>query len=626
MSISYEEVISQIKDRLDIVEVVSRKVVLKKSGANYWGICPFHNDTKPSFCVSPQKGIYKCFSCGAGGDALTFIVKTENKDFKEVITELAEQFGIEMPKAFNANPEAKTLKDDMKKACKAAALFYQEKLKTDDEASKAIRYLSSRDINDEIIKTFSLGWAPNHYHDLYDNLKTKFSDEVLEKSGLILKGNKGGWIDRFRNRIIIPIQNENGEYVAFGARAVDEGQNPKYLNSSDSLIYNKSKLLYGLFNAKDAVQQEDAVIIMEGYFDVISTQAHGIKNCVASCGTAFTSEHVKLLSRYTKSRRIYLSFDTDSAGIKATNKGGEIIKETFKSLGDIKQFDESHIGTNDEKYSCEIRVISPPEGKDPDEFIRSVGVEEYRKYIANAPLLLDFQLNSVLKKKHEAKTPQEKSRLVNEILPILSEINNKIIQGEYVKIVSGTLDVSEAILFKELKKIAVNDTITVMPTVVQKNVTKSSQIGINAQKNLLSVFLIDGNPFTLQQLSAMVPQEAFTDEKLIIVKSTIDKISYIVNNVRELIEQLYTEFVEDETTSKIITDLIYLAEAYKGLPAEVLEKTVVEIVAKIKQIKDAESAEEMKKLYTSVNDDDVEALKIQMKLRDKIKLGTGDNK
>ena len=625
MAISYEEVISQIKDRLDIVDVISQKVVLKKSGAKYWGLCPFHNDKKPSFCVSPSKGIYKCFSCGAGGDALTFLVKTENKDFKEIIAELAEQFGIEMPKTFHSNPEAKSLKDEMKKACKAAVEFYQEKLKTDEDASKAMRYLNSRDITDDIIKEFSLGWAPNHFHDLYDSLKSKFPDDVLEKAGLILKGNKGGWIDRFRNRIIIPIQNENGEYVAFGARAVDEGQNPKYLNSADSLIYNKSKLLYGLYNAKDAIQKEDAVIIMEGYFDVISTQAHGIKNCVASCGTAFTSEHVKLLSRYTKSRKIYLSFDTDSAGINATNRGSEIIKDTFKSLGNIKQFDESHLESTDDKYSCEIRVISPPEGKDPDEFIRSVGADEYKSYIKNAPLLLDFQLNNILKRKSQAKTPQEKSQLVGEILPILAEINNKIIQGEYIKIVSSTLDVSEPILIKELKKFAVNDNIPVIQTVVQKNVTNSSQIHLNAQKNLLSVFLIDGNPFTLEQISNMVPQDAFSDEKLIIVKTTIDKFSHVVNNVRELVEQLYTEFIEDEETTKIITDLIYLADAYKSLPAEGLEKTIREITRKIKQLNEAKSAEEMKKLYTSVNDDDIEALKIQMQLRDKIKLRTGDN-
>jgi len=626
MTNSYDEVISQIKDRLDIVDVVSQKVVLKKSGANYWGLCPFHSDKKPSLSVSPQKGIYKCFSCGAGGDALTFLVKTENKDFKELIAELAEKFGIEMPTSFHSTPGAKTLKDNMKKACKAASKFYQEKLKNDEDSSKAMNYLKGRDIDDKIIKEFSLGWAPNHYHDLYDNLKPNFSDEVLEKAGLILQSKNGNFIDRFRNRIIIPIQNENGEYVAFGARAVDDGQNPKYLNSSDSLIYNKSHLLYGLFTAKDKIQEEDAVIIMEGYFDVISTQAHGIRNCVASCGTAFTTDHVKLLSRYTKSRRIFLSFDTDSAGVNATNRGGEIIKETFRSLGNIKQFDESHISSDNDRYSCEIRVVSPPEGKDPDEYIRSVGAVDFKKHIENAPLLIDFQINNILKEKHAAKTPQEKSKLVGDVLPVLAEINNKVIQGEYVKIVASTLDINETSILKELKKFSKYEPVSLSPDVAQTNVTKSSQIHLNAQKNLLSVFLIEGHPLTLKQISEMIPQESISDEKLIIVKTTIDKYLYIVNNVRELIEQLYTEFIQDEEKSQIITDLIYLAEAFRGLQAEGLESAIKDIVKKIKKLKDADQSEEIKKLYTSVNNNDVEALKVQIKLRDKIKLTTGDNK
>jgi DNA primase len=219
-----------------------------------------------------------------------------------------------------------------------------------------------------------LGWAPNKYDSLYNELKKDFKDEILEKAGLIIKSNRGGWIDRFRNRIIIPIQNETGDYIAFGARAVDEGQNPKYLNSADSMIYNKSKILFGLYTAKDAIKEKDSVIIMEGYFDVITAQAHGVKNAVASCGTALTPEHVKLLSRYTKSRKIFLSFDTDTAGINATKRGSEVIKDTLATLGDIKQFDESHISaSSDNKYACEIRVISQPQGKDPDEFIRTMG-------------------------------------------------------------------------------------------------------------------------------------------------------------------------------------------------------------------------------------------------------------
>ena len=332
---TFEEVISLIKDRLDIVDVVSQYVVLKKSGANYWGLCPFHNDKKPSMSVSPSKGIYKCFSCGAGGDALNFLVKIQNREYKDVILELAEKFGIELPKKYSSSSKTKSQKQEMISACKRAADFYNLQLKQAEDASKATAALKKRDITEEIIKEFNLGWAPNKYDTLYKELKKEFKDEILEGAGLILKSNNGGWIDRFRNRIIIPIRNENGEYVAFGARAVDEGQNPKYLNSSDSLIYNKSRLLFGLDTASETIKEKDGEVIMEGDFDVISAQAHGVKNAVASCGTALTPEHVKLLSRYTKSRKIYLSFDTDSAGINATKKGSSVIKETLLLLRSV---------------------------------------------------------------------------------------------------------------------------------------------------------------------------------------------------------------------------------------------------------------------------------------------------
>ena len=312
-------VISEIKNRLDIVEVVSEQVILKKNGGRYWGLCPFHKEKTPSFSVNPQLGIYKCFGCGEGGDALSFIMKTKNMEFMEVIKDLAQKFNIEMPKTFKKGEGAKDLKNQMMQACEKAAIFYHDLLinHKSEEIKTATEYLTDRSISREIIDRFTLGVAPKSYTTLYDLLKKDFSDEVLEKAGLVLPAKEGnGYIDRFRGRIIIPIQNENGEYVAFGARALFPDQTPKYLNSADSLIYNKSRLLYGLYTAKDSIKSEDSVILMEGYFDVISAQAHGVENVVGVCGTALTSDHIKLLSRYTKSRRIYLSFDTDSAGQK----------------------------------------------------------------------------------------------------------------------------------------------------------------------------------------------------------------------------------------------------------------------------------------------------------------------
>ena len=625
MANSFEDVISQIKDRLDIVDVVSQYVVLKKSGANYWGICPFHNDKKPSMSVSPSRGIFKCFSCGAGGDALAFLVKIQNREYKDVILELADKYGIELPKKYNASSETKSLKKDMIKACTKAAKFYHMQLRSADDASKAMTALRKRNVDDNVIDKFTLGWAPNKYDTLYKELKKEFKDEILEKAGLILKSNSGGYIDRFRNRIIIPIQNENGEYVAFGARAVDEGQTPKYLNSSDSLIYNKSKLLFGLNSAQDAIKAEDGVVIMEGYFDVISAQAHGVENAVASCGTALTPDHVKLLSRYTKSRRIFLSFDTDKAGVNATTKGSNVIKETLSTLGDVKQFDESHIASAvDNKYACEIRVVSPPQGKDPDEFIRTMGGDVFKEYIKNAPLLIDFLLNNILREKNSAQTPQEKAELVEKIIEILKDVNNKIIQSEYVKMVSTVLEIDEEAILKELARHERQGALIERNLNTKKVVTNSSQFEIKAQKNLLSVFLANDSSLTFNQINEMLPENIIRDETLIIVKNTIDKLACTINNVKELTKSLFTEFIEDENLTQIITDLVELSEAFNGLEPDEFESAVRENIIRLKRCYQEKEAEKLRQQYKQVNDDEIEALKIQMQLRDKIKLRTGD--
>ena len=535
MSKTLEELIAQIKDRLDIVEVVSEQVILKKNGSHFWGLCPFHKEKTPSFSVNPNLGIYKCFGCGEGGDALTFIMKTQNKEFIEVIRELAERFGLEMPKNY-VKGESKGQKDEMIKACTKAAEFYNLRLLKDKEpeTTKVIEYLSGRGITKDIIEKYTLGIAPKEFDTFYKKFRNEFSDDILEKSGLILRTREGKFIDRFRNRVIIPIQNEFGEYVAFGARAVEKDQQPKYLNSSDSLIYNKSKLLYGLYTAKDSIKENDSVILMEGYFDVISAQAHGIENAVASCGTSLTADHIKLLSRYTPSRKIYLSFDTDSAGQKATDRNAELIKEAFQGLGNIKQFDESYISTSEDKYACEIRVISPPEGKDPDEFIRSVGAESYREYMQHAPLLLDFQLGNIIKDK--PKTPIEKTQMVKRILPVLNEIENEIVQSEYVRMIANTLDIDETALMREVKK--------------------ANRITAAAQTE-------------------------FTDQTLINVKSTIDKLTCTVNNVKELIEQLYTAFINNPEVQTLITDLITTSETFQNLDDRDFQTAVQENINKI---------------------------------------------
>lgn len=616
MANTIEELVSQIKDRLDIVEVVSEQVILKKNGGHYWGLCPFHKEKTPSFSVNPNLGIYKCFGCGEGGDALTFLMKTQNKDFIEVVRELAARFGLEMPKSFHKS-ESKGLKEEMIKACTKAAEFYNLRLLKDKEpeTTAVLEYLAERGITKDIIEKYHLGLAPKEFAVFYKKFRNEFSENVMEKAGLIIKTRDGDeYIDRFRNRIIIPIQNEFGEFVAFGARAIEKDQTPKYLNSSDSLIYNKSKLLYGLYTAKDAIKNDDSVILMEGYFDVISAQAHGIENAVASCGTSLTADHIKLLSRYTPSRRIYLSFDTDAAGQKATNRNAELIKEAFTGLGNIKQFDESYISTSNDKYACEIRVIAPPEGKDPDEFIRSVGAESYKEYMEHAPLLLDFQLNSIMKDKPA--TPVEKNKTVKAIIPLLQEINNEIVQSEYIRMIANTLNIDENALMREIKKSQYNS--ASIEKSIEKIVKKNISISEKAQKNLLSVFLVTDNHFSFEEIRQMIGDTPFTDETLINVKSTIDKLICTVNNVKELIEKLYTAFVNEPDTQKILTDLISIAETFQNLDDEDFATAIRENINKINECQTRKEQEKIRNLYKSANDNDTEALKIQMQLRDKI--------
>lgn len=620
MVTTIEELVTKIKDKIDIVDIVSEQVILKKNGAHYWGLCPFHKEKTPSFSVNPALGIYKCFGCGEGGDAIKFIMKTQNKEFMEVIKELAQKYGVEIPQNLVNNQPNKNIKAEMIKACAKAAEFYHLRLKNDTsrETLAVNKYLTNRGITGDIIDTYMLGIAPRAYTTFYDKFKDEFSAEVMEKAGLIIKTQEGDYIDRFRNRVTIPILNEFGDVVAFGARAIEKDQMPKYLNSSDSLIYNKSKLLYGLYYAKEAIKEEDCVVLMEGYFDVISSQAHGIKNAVASCGTSLTPDHIKLLSRYTNSRRIYLSFDTDSAGQKATARNADLIKEAFEGLGDIKQFDESYLSTNNNKFACEIRVIAPPEGKDPDEFIRSVGADSYKHYMQNAPLLLDFQLNNILKNKADYNTPIEKTKLVRRIIPLLQEIKNEIVRAEYIRMIANSINIEESVLNQELKY-ANNSYRTVENEVPKQIVKKSLSIIEKTQKNLLSVFLVLDSPLNFEQINEMIGDTEFTDETLINVKSTIDKLICTVNNVKELIEQLYTKYVQEPEMQVLLTELLSIAETFQGLEAEDFRSLIQENITRLNQCHKEKEKKQIQNLYKSANDDDMEALKIQMQLRDRIK-------
>ncbi|MBQ3641452.1 DNA primase [bacterium] len=615
---TYSEVIDEIRSRLDILDVVQSRVVLKKKGANYWGCCPFHNEKTPSFCVNPQKGIFKCFGCGEGGDAISFLMKINNQSFNDVIKDLAQQFGIELP-AFKGDTQKHTeekqqIKDLLKKACD----YFHDNLFSMPEAKSALEYLNNRGITKEIIDEYSIGYAPKGYNDLQNKFKSEFTPLIMEKSGLTVKTEKGDIVDRFRHRITIPIRDEAGNVIAFGARAIDKGQNPKYLNSPDTPLYNKSRILYGINVAKEQMIKDDFVVIMEGYFDVISAQAAGLKNAVASCGTALTVDHVRLIAKYSKSRRIFLSFDTDAAGLKATERSTQVIKEAFAGLGNIKMYDRSYGSLFDDKYSCEIRVIAPFDSKDPDEYIREFGIDEYKKYIKKAPLLIDFELEQVLKEYKSDFSPTDKLDLIKKIMPLIEEIPNKIVQNEYIKLVSDRIDIDEKALIREINRNSMAKTF--VKTEPPRIVTKSSNICEKAQKNLLSLFLTSESNADFQYLSEIIKNVKISDKNLIIIRDTIDKLLYQVNNdVEKLTQALYAQFAEDNELKDIITDLIYIAESFRGLSEKDFKAVVRENAQRIQQYHTDCERKELSAKYKKLSDDDVESMQYQMQLREKLK-------
>lgn len=615
---TYQEAVEEIKSRLDIVEVVQRYVVLKKSGANYMGCCPFHKEKTPSFSVNRAKGIFKCFGCGEGGDAISFLMKIQNKDFKEVIEDEAKNLGIELQQSFgsgNFNKKKQAASDAMK----MAAEFFHKNLLTLPDAQFAAEYLKNRSISDEVIETYQLGYAPKSYDALQKTLN--IDPQILESAGLVIKRDREkGYVDRFRNRLIIPVYDENGHVVAFGARALEAGQNPKYLNSPDTILYNKSRILYGFDKAKDAIREQDSVIICEGYFDTISLQAGGVKNAVASCGTALTQDHIRLIAKYCESRKIYLAFDTDNAGQMATERSAELIKEAFSGLGDIRQFDSCYLTAGD-KYSCEIRVISPPQGKDPDEFIRENGGQAYIEHLKKAPLLLDYRFETLLSKVNNDTTPLEKNEIVAKIISLIEEIGNNIVQNEYVKRIATRLKIDESLLLREIKaferKNETQNEIDVQPQ--SQIVTKSSNFIEKMQKNLCSLFFTNVSDSNRSELIRIIKAQKIENKNLKTLVQTIDKATFTSNNTQEFAAELFNEFANNSEIKNIITDLIYLSKCYENLTEKEVQVAIKETTNKIELLRRKEEIKQLRLKSRNVNKSESDEVQYQITVNEKLK-------
>lgn len=612
------DAISEIKNRLDIVDVVSEHVALKKSGRNYWGCCPFHKEKTPSFSVNPDKGIFKCFGCGAGGDAISFLMKVNNSTFYEILVEQAQKFGIPIQNQ-TFSSEKTELKKQILEVNFEAVKFFKKQLLDSPEAAKARDYLFKRNITEEVIEKFNIGYSPNSYDALMKQFNTN-QTELLNNAGLISgKTNGNGYIDRFRGRIMIPIQDEKGDFIAFGARAMEDNQNPKYLNSPDTPVFNKSRSLFALYQAKNSIKEQDSVIIMEGFFDVISAHTHGLTNVVATLGTALTEQHIKILAKYSDSRRIFLAFDSDEAGINATDRGAEIIKSVFSGLGDIKQFDENFAEMSDKnnRSVCEIRVVSNSTGKDPDEFIRTEGLDAYKKVVNEAPLLIDYQINRIIKSKGKIETPQDKANVTKALIPILSDIKNSVIRNEYIKLVSEKLMIDEEVINIEVKrslqkviKKEGNFSFKIKPNVEEKH--------ISAQKNLLSLYFLNNEKLSPLCINNYLKEVNFTEENLALIKNEIQKSLGKNITPENLSNELFSKLAENEEAKKILVDAICSIEDKKGMDTSSLEQYIKDHIGFLKRFTLSQQQNQLKVQYYASNKDDISSLQHQQKVKELI--------
>ena len=618
---SYTSVVEEIKNRLDIVDVVSKYVVLKKSGHNFMGLCPFHNEKTPSFTVTPSRQIFKCFGCGEGGDVIAFLMKINNQSFIDVIKEQAQALGIELPNNYGEKTnESKEEITRLKDAVYDAMMFYHENLQNNENA---LKYLEKRGVGEVAIGKFFLGLANNSNFDLKKHLREKgYTNDELYKAGLLYEKN-GDYVDRFKNRVIIPIFDVNSKPVAFGARAIIEGQSPKYLNSPESIIYNKSSILFGLNSAKEAIRDEDAVIIMEGYFDVISAQVSGVKNVVASCGTALTPQHIKLLSRYTMSRRIYLAFDTDAAGRKATKSGAEVIKEIFKGLGDIKQTDISYAKSNEQNV-CEIRVVEQIGGKDPDEYIREFGAESYKEQIKHAPLLLDYELNEAVKKYSKDMTPQEKSVLVQHIADILKEIQNPVILADYVRDAAYKIDVDELILKKEVTNLQEADfsykNENIVPFIRKNQGKRGIEDRIDViEKKLIELGMQANSKEKINSFLEFTSTYKVQNDQNAAIISEIREILSNDTDFKNIAKKLLLKFYNDIEIQKLISELVFASGEYENITPNDFTCSLIEVFNRLKALKKKFEIQKLQAKYRNESLSEEEKIKVSREIIEQVK-------
>jgi len=423
-----EEKVSEIRDRSSILEVVSDYVTLKKAGKNHRGLCPFHSEKTPSFMVNEEKQIFHCFGCGEGGDVFTFLMKAGHFSFPQAVEELAKRYGVKLPSRELSTTQKKEMakREILFQVNQIASEYFHDLLTKRREGEEGRRYLSQRGISQEVIAEHRLGYSTDRWDGLVHHLQEKkVSLEMAWELGLIFPKKKEGWYDAFRGRILFPIFDLHQRIVGFGGRMIREGQ-PKYLNSPESSIYHKGEVLYGLHVANRYATEKDCVIIVEGYFDLLTLHQYGLKHSVATLGTALTTQHIRTLKRYTKN--LITIFDADQAGVQATLRSLPLFLE------------EEVVG----------KTIALPKGEDPDGFLRKGNLEDFGKRVERALPLIDFFFERLMKTT-DLKSVDGKVKVAKEGVALLSKIPDKIRREFYLKALAERLDIQESFLYEMLR-------------------------------------------------------------------------------------------------------------------------------------------------------------------------------
>ena len=427
-----ESKIEEIRRASDVVDVISGYVKLKKRGKNYLGLCPFHTEKTPSFNVSPERQMYHCFGCGVGGNVFTFVMEYEKVSFIEAVRTLAERAGISLPQEGVEDKEKQTESEALYNVCRAAARFFYDNMMNTVEGKLAYEYFKHRGFTDDTIRSFGLGYSMNGWDTLLKFAeREKLPVEDLVKAGLLIKREDGsGYYDRFRGRAMFPVFSVTGRVIGFGARKLreDDPLPGKYINSPETPIYIKSRTLYGIAQAKDAIREKEFAILVEGYADLISVYQAGIRNIVASSGTALTEEQIELISRYAK--RITLVYDADSAGSKATMRGVDLIIE----------------------QGLDVRVARLPEGDDPDSFVKKNGGDAFAKLVEDAVSFLDFKAR-MFQAEGKLDTPDGQTEAVRSIVSTIAKMKDELKRNFYIKNLSERYGIYESTLYRELENI-----------------------------------------------------------------------------------------------------------------------------------------------------------------------------